>query len=649
MDFSSIKQFGTDEPVPAPRLLRAGPITVELDRGNLRYIRYQGHEAIRAVSYVVRDEFWGTYNPTLEGMKVEQSADGFSVSYQAVCPAGAQQFKYEAQISGAADGTVRFEGRGTAVTDFLTNRTGFVVLHPVQGVSGRPVTVQHVDGRNVETRFPEAIDPKQPIMDIRALSHEVTAGLRVTCTMTGDTFEMEDQRNWTDASYKTYVRPLGLPFPYRLTAGEIIEQAVEIRFAGQPAAARRSEGPIAVRVGGRQGKMPAFGMALEARDAAAALAEADRLAPLAPRFVSGFLDTRHHAAERVLPAFKAVAERFKTALALEIVVPDAADPAAVLQGVAAAARSAGATPASVAVTWASDLEFVMPGTVFADSRSFDRLYAAARAAFPGILLGGGSFAYFTELNRKPPPFALLDFVCHTTCAIVHAADDRSVTETIECLPHVIRSGRALFGEKHYRIGPGTIGTRTSPFGSDPPPNPNNGRVTMVRRDPRQRGLLGAAWHLGYGARMCAGGVDSIVLGAAVGDYGLIHLAADTPQPWYDKASGVYPPYHVTRALYAASGAPRRITEISAPRDAQALAFETTNGIDLWLANLLAEPRAIAVEGIALAGARLTLLDESTFETCASGPEGFERGESTYQGSDVLTLAPFAVARLRSRP
>jgi len=99
MDLLSIKLFGADEPVPEARLLTAGPVTVELDGGNLRYIRYQGHEAIRAVSYVVRDQFWGTYNPTLEGMKVEQSADGFSASYQAVCRAGAQQFKYEARIS----------------------------------------------------------------------------------------------------------------------------------------------------------------------------------------------------------------------------------------------------------------------------------------------------------------------------------------------------------------------------------------------------------------------------------------------------------------------------------------------------------------------------------------------------------------------
>ena len=38
--------------------------------------------------------------------------------------------------------------------------------------------------------------------------------------MEGDTFEMEDQRNWSDASYKTYVRPLALPWPYVLPAGK---------------------------------------------------------------------------------------------------------------------------------------------------------------------------------------------------------------------------------------------------------------------------------------------------------------------------------------------------------------------------------------------------------------------------------------------
>src|SRR3546814_1455693 len=66
---------------------------------------------------------------------------------------------------------------------------------------------------------------------------------------------------------------------------------------------------------------------------------------------------------------------------------------------------------------------------------------AARRAFPGIALGGGMFSYFTELNRKRPPVGLLDFVSHATCPIVHAADDRSVIQTLEAIPH-IEIGRA---------------------------------------------------------------------------------------------------------------------------------------------------------------------------------------------------------------
>jgi D-apionolactonase len=37
---------------------------------------------------------------------------------------------------------------------------------------------------------------------------------------------MEDQRNWTDASFKTYSTPLELPFPVEVAAGERIFQRV---------------------------------------------------------------------------------------------------------------------------------------------------------------------------------------------------------------------------------------------------------------------------------------------------------------------------------------------------------------------------------------------------------------------------------------
>ncbi|MGG5819512.1 hypothetical protein [Falsiroseomonas sp. HW251] len=41
-------------------------------------------------------------------------------------------------------------------------------------------------------------------------------------------FEMEDQRNWSDASFKTYVGSLLDPWPYRLEPGVARRQRVEV-------------------------------------------------------------------------------------------------------------------------------------------------------------------------------------------------------------------------------------------------------------------------------------------------------------------------------------------------------------------------------------------------------------------------------------
>ena len=49
---AALRLYGTEVPVEAPRLLVAGPLSAELEDGNLRYIRFQGREMIRAVSYI---------------------------------------------------------------------------------------------------------------------------------------------------------------------------------------------------------------------------------------------------------------------------------------------------------------------------------------------------------------------------------------------------------------------------------------------------------------------------------------------------------------------------------------------------------------------------------------------------------------------
>ena len=61
--------------------------------------------------------------------------------------------------------------------------------------------------------------------------------------MEGDVFEMEDQRNWSDGSYKTYCRPLDLPYPYPLKAGQEIRQSITIEVIGQVSAVRAPPRP----------------------------------------------------------------------------------------------------------------------------------------------------------------------------------------------------------------------------------------------------------------------------------------------------------------------------------------------------------------------------------------------------------------------
>ena len=41
--------------------------------------------------FLVRDENWGTYTPTLENLKIDQRKDTFTVSYQASCSRADQQ------------------------------------------------------------------------------------------------------------------------------------------------------------------------------------------------------------------------------------------------------------------------------------------------------------------------------------------------------------------------------------------------------------------------------------------------------------------------------------------------------------------------------------------------------------------------------
>jgi hypothetical protein len=643
----AIMLFGTEQAVAPPKVLRAGPLTVELENGNLRYVRYRGVEVLRGVSFLARDRNWATYGPTIENLKVGQGPDDFTVSYEATCKDQSQELRYRATITGRGDGALRFEAEGRALTDFVTNRVGFVVLHPLEGVAGEPVEVTHTGGKVEQARFPRLVSPAQPLFDIRALAHEVVPGVRATCTMEGDAYEMEDQRNWTDASYKTYIRPLAKPKPYTLRAGEAIRQSVSLNFEGAPSApaARTHEG-IAVEVGGPSGRaMPRIGLWVPPAEAERSLAVAEQIRALGPSLLVGHLDLRDPSGAAALAHLRALAGTVGAPVVLEIVLPNQRAPAEELGEAAAAVRASRLSLEAVVPSPQEYLKSWQPQEQWPECPLLEEIYGAARAAFPGVLVGGGMLSYFTELNRKRPPVDHIDFITHASCPIVHDCDDRAVMETLEALPWVAESVRAFASGKPYRVGPSMLGMRDNPYGAAPMPNPENLRVAMASNDPRQRGLFGAAWNLGYVARMAAAGVEALTLSAPVGAFGVVYARTEFPQPWFDqRGTGVYPVYHVIRGVAAAAGLPQLATDVSHGSAVQAIAYRADGRTVLWLANLTGEPQRVRVAGLPAARGRITRLDLDRFEVAVAGPEEWTATVEQF-AADALELGPYAAARV----
>jgi D-apionolactonase len=637
----SIRLYGTDEPVEAPRILRAGPLSAELDAGNLRHIRYHGREMIRAISFIVRDKNWGTYAPQISNLDYREGSDSFRVSYEAVIEG---ELRYSAVITGAANGSLSFSGTGNALSDFLTNRTGFVVLHPIEGVAGAACTVEHVDGRIEETSFPLLIDPVQPMRDLRSITHEFSPGLKVTCRMEGDTFEMEDQRNWTDASYKTYVRPLALPWPYTIAKGAAIDQKVTLSVSGSAPNIESGESRSSLIIGKpvRGSFMPPLGIGLHPKDAGAAKENVAVIKEAAPAHIVCYYDPRLGHSHEDLKRMAEAGKEIGVELWLEFVIPSVENFEDDIRETGRAAAELGNPFSVVMVSPAPDLKCTLPGSPWPPCPSLEACYQAARKAFPRSRIGGGMFSFFTELNRKRPPLDSLDLVTFTTVAIFHAGDDRSAMEGLESLPYLAKTVRSFIGDKPYHVGPSAIGLRMNPYGEAPMPNPGNIRQAMNGMDPRQRGLFGAAWSVGFVARFVKGGASALTLGGGTGEFGIAYAKQDYAQPWFDENGGVYPVYHAIKGLAQLRGQPMLDLEISTPDELQAIAARSESGLELWIANLTDQTKRVELTP-KLTG-KISVLSAPEFERAAKDLSVMESLEQPFAEGE-LALPPYAVARL----
>ena len=510
--------------------ITAGGLSFDYDGGALRRISLDGVEVIRGIAYLVRDRDWGTLLPQIDAEVIEPTR----ISYRARYESQTAALVVAVEIS-FAEG-LNFTAEAQALGDFETNRAGFTVLHPITGVAGAPVTVEHCDGTTQAAQFPLLIEPWQPFQDLRALTHHA-GGWQITCRMEGDTFEMEDQRQWGDASYKTYVRPLERPWPYQIADGSGFDQAVRLSWQ----AGERVE--TALPAATTSGVFPQTALVITAEEALRAVERPGDLAMIKPqRLLCHFDATRHGLAE--LQAFAALQAVYAAAYDLELIARCEGDLADEFSSYANDLAASGLQVASIMVCPAVDRQSTPPGSAWPPCPPLRAIHQAARAAFPGMVLGGGMVSFFPELNRKRPPVEMLDFVSHGLCPIVHDASDAGVMQTLEAVGHISASGGAIIGDKAYRLGPSTIAMRQNPYGARTVPNPDQGRVCMTDDDPRHRTSFGAAYVAGLAAVLVGSGVQ---VWTPAGLYG--------PRGVMDWSGRAYPLARVLAELAARAGQP----------------------------------------------------------------------------------------------
>jgi len=615
----------------------------EPDTAFLRYVRAGDEEVVRGVYVAVRDHDWGTVEPSLSGLDIDVREDAFDIRFVADCRQDDIHFVWRGAITGSSSGVVRFLMDGEARSRFQRNRIGFCVLHPMS-VAGRACSVERVDGAVTDGVFPERISPHQPFMDIRAISHELRAGPTVEVRMDGDAFEMEDQRNWTDASYKTYCTPLALPFPVTVESGDTVRQSVTIAAsATTPPRVRARTADVTPVVQLSQdvvGSMPSIGLGSPSHVASPSTDELARLRDLRAGHLR--VDIRTSDPGWREPATNVARLAANIGVPLEaalLVPPGAADEAA--RSVLDWAR-AERPPIARWIILHDDMSTTSAAT-FSTARRALSSYA------DDAPFGLGTDCYFAELNRGRPDATDADFVSYSMNPQVHAFDDASLMETLEAQAVTVDSARGFAGSAAVVVSPVTLRPRFNPNATGEPVEPEPGGLPF-EVDPRQMSLFAAAWTLGSVARLASAGVQSATYFEPTGMRGVMDASASAgvPADFARVCGGVYPVYHALRDVCAFAGDHVLRADVSDPLAIVALALGRAARGTVWIANLTPVTCEVRIDGVEPGRHAVRALSTVNAARAMSAP-GYSREEASYIVSDdtsaVLDLGAYGITQI----
>lgn len=626
---------GSGQPAPQSVALRAGPLSLTYENGLVRYIRLGSADVLLMIYAAVRDHNWGTIPARLSDEQIDIHPDSFRIQYRSEHVQNGIDFVWDGTITGTADGTITFHFDGEARSTFRRNRIGFCVLHPMS-CAGKDCTIVTVDGQRSAGQFPLHIAPHQPFKNLRAITHEVVPGVSAEVLMEGDTFEMEDQRNWIDASYKTYCTPLELPFPVTVEQGTKVTQTITLRLIGAAPAAASAAAPLTFTVQREAvAPLPPLGLGSASHGRALSAQQTDRLKAL--RLAHLRVDL--YPAQPEMPDLlrRAAAEAAALGAQMEVAAHVTDNAEAELKTLRALADELRAPVARWIVFHVNE-------------KSTRAQWARLGRAILGdsAPVGAGTDAFFTELNRERPPVDDVDFVVYSINPQVHAFDNASLVETLAAQAVTVTSAQQFSGGKPVCVSPVTFRMRWNPNATGPAPETPPGELPP-QVDPRQMSLFGAGWTAGSVRYLAEGGAASLTYYETTGWRGVMETESGAPVPtkFASIPGGVFPLYHVFADLGAYAGGDVLAAASSAPLTVDGIAVRRDGRVRVLLANFSPQPQTVTLKGVQ-GLVNIRTLDETTVEHAMHDPEAWRAAPAQEALADAaaglpVTLLPYAVA------
>lgn len=543
----------------ASDVVEAGGWRAELRNDEIADISYGGIPVLRGIRAVVRDRDWQTLVPVVRAVERLPAGEGTRLVLDIEFDGFGCQYNAALSIVFSADSlVVVFEGESPA--DFQSNRIGLVVLHRPDD-AGRDVLIGGRSGDLTPSRFPVEISPHQPFQNVASMQWQ-RDGVDFNLAFTGDVFETEDQRNWTDASFKTYSRPLALPFPMDVPAGSRVSQSVTLTASTgqepQPETSRVGDLAITSDV---VSVVPALSMPVAST--------------LEPQAESGVLQGVESVLVELVAGAPKVAELAK----------QAAEQAKALQvplDVRISAETPGQVPGLLQLVPTRNVARL--GVFHSTSHVTEpdlwkALKSAADEAGLTTSLIAGARSHFTELNRKAhllPSEA--EALVYSITPQMHATEVPHLVESLPMQRLTARNALRISAGRPLHVGPVTLKPRFNAVST----SGGLDGTAEASCDPLQAEPFAAAWMLGSIAALSIPGIRSISYFEATGPSGI------------SSSTGLTPAGNILSSIAAQRG--RNILGTQGSRRGLVLyPVQAEDGIALYAANLTAKRKTESVQ------------------------------------------------------